>query len=794
MVQLNWPNINPHHSQNALEHAVSLEAYFEALDACVELSSSKHNQLPSSLQKDISQAILKVFSDDEYPYESSELDRTLIGGLILKHITAEAAERARDRIPLRQYRGHRNSHRELLAKLHGEADLSDIYPGASPGVDECGVSNIYELSPELETTHEVRDSVSRQSKAVRPAAVSNRSDDHKEAGQADFSHDQGGDATKIVDRPKKKGRRRKHAGIKQAKGEDKTSATEDHGGTLEIEPGTRHREEVNTHKSCIDSGVETDDHEDLMRIFKDTEVQCEHLRLQLQDFENELEDFTLWNVMDELMEDEEVMETVVKEEDNADEEFMEEDTLVNDSSDQAQQPNDRANNKARWHRNEQFQQGREAKQQVAGPDASSLITFNIKHQAAVNHLDDMGSNGILRKLSSSLEAMRSSGYDAPDSIQFTNAMLLENGDVEVHAHAGSNKDMEQLSKIRGWDVEFEKSITAPAESYAVEIGQIRVDSLNMQTRKLKARVIRELLQENLRFVDSVDDIQNIHWCKEHKAESSLVIDFRTTQQADEALVSGVFVRGKHYKCQSVDQKRHRCGRCQAFGHHENSCKSAHRCGWCSSQHPTSECTSSTRLCANCHGPHPAKEVTCPAREAHKRGLRYTSSSSLFGGTEREETAPQPQRRTTALSLPSQNSMTTTPHDEGRIRVEEDESLQNVGHVRDHQGRAAAPRHTPMPANPQYEPYIKDEGSEPTQETDHAKIQPLDPTSIRRRLENLEEAVGRLSLPQDPHSRGKRGADEMPLEGPSSHARKMPKYARQRRNDYPMRNRSHLPAD
>ncbi|CAD6577572.1 MAG: hypothetical protein ASARMPREDX12_008400 [Alectoria sarmentosa] len=458
MVQLNWPVIDWSPSQNALVHATSLEAEFEAIDACVKLSVSKNNRLPSSLLKDISKAILKVFADDDYPYESSEADENLIGGLLLKHITAEAAERARDRIPLQLYHDLRGSYHNFVTKLNEQADLSDC--GAIASVEERGVSNIWEQSPELETMCEVRNSVSRQSEAEQPAALDNEVDTHEGVGQADLSSEQGRDSTEAsiaIDQPKEKRRTRKK---RDEVGAANEGNTDNGGGASEMINNDHLVQEVDVHEGY--SGVELDDHEDLIEMFKDTEAQRERILLQMQDYESgQLEDSTLRDVVDELMEDEDMVGKYDVAEENASIELVEGNTLVNDPSHLAQQLDYRADKQTRWYSNEQFPQ------EVVRPDASFLITFNIERQETVNCLDDMGSDGILQRLSSSLETMRSLGHDAPDSIQLTNAMLLDNGDVEVHAHAGAKEDMERLSRIRGWDLEFEKSISAPAKSYAV---------------------------------------------------------------------------------------------------------------------------------------------------------------------------------------------------------------------------------------------------------------------------------------------------------------------------------------
>ena len=423
--------------------------------------------------------------------------------------------------------------------------------------------------------------------------------------------------------------------------------------------------------------------------------------------------------------------------------------------------------------------------EVAGLNASSLITFNIEHQAAVNHLYVTSPVGILRNVSSSLETMRSSGHDAPNSIHFTNAVLLEDGNVEVYAYADSKEEMERLSRVRGWDLEFEKSISVPVKSYAVEIPQLNVASFNMKTRKHKAAAIKELLEGNLRLADSlrnIDDIRDIRWCAQQRKESSLIIEFRTAQQADQILDIGLFVRGKHYSCEFPRQKVRRCGRCQTFGHGQMSCSSAHRCGNCASQHATWLCISSIRHCAKCHGPHWTSEETCPALTSYRQRRRYIFQPSPVGITQHQEPALEPQSQTSNLSLLSSNSMPVAPPNESEVKVEENESLLNLGSVQEHhRGGAAAPRLPTMPVNVRNESHVKAEISEPTQEIGLAQNSLPDLTLLRRELEDLRSMVGRLSAPYDqlqqrkrePRPR-KRGADQMPMSEPSSHARKKPK--------------------
>ena len=494
---------------------------------------------------------------------------------------------------------------------------------------------------------------------------------------------------------------------------------------------------------------------------------------------------------DELKKDGDMMQEYVKEEDSTDAKRLG-DTCVNEPNDQAQRTNE--HNQSQCDSNEPLQHYSEVKEEVAGTDTSSLVTFNIKHQATVNLLNEMDSESIAQKLASSLESMRSSGYDVPDFIRFTKVQLLEDGNIEAQAHAGSNQDIERLSRLQGRDLKFEKSIIGSTESYAVETTGntgIRVDIFSMRTRKQKANTIKELLGENLRSVVSlrgVDDIRDVSWCKDWKAKSSLVVRFRTAQQADEVLDSGIFIRGKHSNCKSVDRKFRRCGRCQAFGHYAKSCSSAWRCGRCASLHSTSACASNVRQCSNCHGPHRANLATCPAREAYQQKLRYTYTSRPVEKRELGKPASQTQNPAAALNLPSPDSMLITSHIEERIKAEEEEGIRTGGCT-------AAPTFALMPDDARDEPHVKAEGGKPNQEIMLAQDPSPDLRSLQKQVDDLRLVVERHHIASYPHSQTrKRGVHEMLMDESSSHASKQPRYARHGRDNYPARDLNQPSAD
>jgi len=110
----------------------------------------------------------------------------------------------------------------------------------------------------------------------------------------------------------------------------------------------------------------------------------------------------------------------------------------------------------------------------------------------------------------------------------------------------------------------------------------------------------------------------------------------------------------------------RCYNCQAFGHHESSCKKSKLCAKCGlTSHGDAECTSATK-CVNCQGEHPAFSTSCPKWILEKEICRVKATDSLSFPEARRIVAARPLNTsvrststTYATALSSSHTITET---------------------------------------------------------------------------------------------------------------------------------------
>ncbi|CAD6577569.1 MAG: hypothetical protein ASARMPREDX12_008399 [Alectoria sarmentosa] len=114
-----WPSTGRHRPEDAAEHAARLKTDFDLVSNTVN-SLSNITLLPSVLESriltGIRKGIVEARSKGCCP-ELSEIDTGIFSKVMLKNITQEAALEARDRIPLPQFHGLRESYNALYNKL-----------------------------------------------------------------------------------------------------------------------------------------------------------------------------------------------------------------------------------------------------------------------------------------------------------------------------------------------------------------------------------------------------------------------------------------------------------------------------------------------------------------------------------------------------------------------------------------------------------------------------------------------------------------------------------------------------
>ena len=111
--------------------------------------------------------------------------------------------------------------------------------------------------------------------------------------------------------------------------------------------------------------------------------------------------------------------------------------------------------------------------------------------------------------------------------------------------------------------------------------------------------------------------------REGKLHSSVLVCFRTKQEADGVIKIGLLIGAVQTRCAAYrdTQPNRQCNACQSFGHHSIVCRKKIKYQLCTGEHNTHHhicltyqttgkpCSHTTLKCTNCQGPHKANSAT-----------------------------------------------------------------------------------------------------------------------------------------------------------------------------------------
>ena len=289
---------------------------------------------------------------------------------------------------------------------------------------------------------------------------------------------------------------------------------------------------------------------------------------------------------------------------------------------------------------------------------STTTTINILYQASVNRIARMDSRRLEEAISASLREYSSPNEPFKGPLRFSCAKLLQDGDIEVAAHAEHREDLERLDRISSWHKQFERSLgPLPAQTYNVIMQDIINGRMTFVESKEKSAIINALTDENfpVNSDNSISDvIGNIDWClgkagrkgKQRKREPrtvSLRVKFLWPEPGNKALANGLYWQGRHHPCFMSDATYilPRCKNCQHYGHFTDDCSAEPQCGLCAEQHQTNQCPSTPNRdsaqsgvsgdikdvkCVLCGGPHVAACRDCPVRKQRKNTHRFPTGT------------------------------------------------------------------------------------------------------------------------------------------------------------------------
>ncbi|MCJ1271661.1 hypothetical protein MMC22_011566 [Lobaria immixta] len=165
----------------------------------------------------------------------------------------------------------------------------------------------------------------------------------------------------------------------------------------------------------------------------------------------------------------------------------------------------------------------------------------------------------------------------------------------------------------------------PLEAYGVEMLNVQTTYMRIGTKAKKSKVLKKLISANQARTSTLrdsGDIKYIEWISNDapkKVQSTIILEFRTPEQANEVIQIGLDWHGFTHHCRKYARncKHRQCTVCQAYGHGENQCTSLPRCMNCGGQHSASQCSSEIAKCALCGGGHYATSILCPRLAAER---------------------------------------------------------------------------------------------------------------------------------------------------------------------------------
>ena len=119
-----------------------------------------------------------------------------------------------------------------------------------------------------------------------------------------------------------------------------------------------------------------------------------------------------------------------------------------------------------------------------------------------------------------------------------------------------------------------------------------------------------------------NELTAMHWIKpidkrrQGQQHAHLILKFTTPQRANEAIMNGMAVHGRHLPVEKLRKEARRCLRCQKLepGHLARDCDwDIDICGTCGQDHATRDCDTGKFHCINCNSDkHASWSRTCPA--------------------------------------------------------------------------------------------------------------------------------------------------------------------------------------
>jgi hypothetical protein len=264
------------------------------------------------------------------------------------------------------------------------------------------------------------------------------------------------------------------------------------------------------------------------------------------------------------------------------------------------------------------------------------IMFTKSHGMPSQGLDNQEPHFIVIKANLALTAMKSNHDDIPEAIQFMSAKILAKGDILFDMN--SSESVEWIRK-EGNRMEFMQGFGAMSEikdrEYACIVENVPIGFHPTQESTLEIETTNDLATKSIILARWIKPIERRF---EGQRTAFMIINFRSAEDANKAILNSLYIRGKRCVTRKLLPEPRRCYKCHEINanHIAASCKEiTDICDTCGGAHSPKECQINhddydKLYCVNCkiHG-HAARDRLCPTFAKHCNDLNTRMPENLY---------------------------------------------------------------------------------------------------------------------------------------------------------------------
>ena len=253
-----------------------------------------------------------------------------------------------------------------------------------------------------------------------------------------------------------------------------------------------------------------------------------------------------------------------------------------------------------------------------------LIDIHRDADATGESMVQLTEQELVQKAMLALELMRDAGHPHPANMRFLTVKRLRHGGLLYELNSKEAAAwLQRPENMKPFTNRFGHNASIAAKNYACLLRNAPV-----YLRPDNPRDLRELEEVN---GWSPNELTAMHWIKpvdkrrQGQQHAHLILKFTTPQRANDAIMNGMAVHGRHLPVEKLRKEARRCLRCQKLepGHLARDCDwDIDICGTCGQDHATRDCNSGKLHCINCNSDaHASWSRTCPAFVAATRKIQ-----------------------------------------------------------------------------------------------------------------------------------------------------------------------------